>query len=532
MSKEVLKAKKSPKLESLEGYKIIDNKYYKLGDTNVVDSGECYFIGGTYRKYDPKIIVYNFTESRYMLRKDVDSSKAVEADSVVNKKIVRGIAYNDDLNVFLNPNSHVAFYGIHTLRELKIKYIHLGFREIYASNDFKDYHLSSKQNYKDSLIDLSLYGASNNPYFKEQIKLSKSRNIFLYENLAYSRLFLKYSSLLAPFSYGIELETSSGNVPETFLKRYHLTPVRDGSITGHEYITVPLDFRKVLSYAVNIADIIDRSCSFNAYCSYHLHIGNVPKTIDYVTNLFVLCYRLQSELFEIFEPFKTDAAYMANKSGGAKNHCMMLPSLGFGIYNKEQIGDNIMRWLTNGKLSVQDYENGVAYKVPNNKWNIDARYYFVNFFNLLLTSGTVEFRLHSGTANKYKIVYWIFICTAIIKYAQMYPKRIMSTYKKVKLIGIIEEIYKEEKDLKDTLIGYIKLRQDHYINNSITKNTGTEQIQTKFEYNPLNLPIFQQEKRLNEILEYNKNFYEPKNPLEKVANQFISFSDIDIEEEE
>lgn len=45
--------------------------------------------------------------------------------------------------------------------------------------------------------------------------------------------------------------------------------------------------------------------------------------------------------------------------------------------------------------------------------------YLVNFQNLIFSPRkTVEFRLHTATVNKYKTVNWLFICNAIIKYAE------------------------------------------------------------------------------------------------------------------
>ena len=54
------------------------------------------------------------------------------------------------------------------------------------------------------------------------------------------------------------------------------------------------------------------------------------------------------------------------------------------------------------------------------KWNINSRYHIVNFNPLFFGNNkTVEFRCHTNTFNKHKIMHWVFITSAIVKYASL-----------------------------------------------------------------------------------------------------------------
>ena len=51
---------------------------------------------------------------------------------------------------------------------------------------------------------------------------------------------------------------------------------------------------------------------------------------------------------------------------------------------------------------------------------------------------TLEARLHGPTSNKDKVVNWLLICIAIIRYSQKYSKNIISNDKTISLKEVLE----------------------------------------------------------------------------------------------
>jgi hypothetical protein len=96
----------------------------------------------------------------------------------------------------------------------------------------------------------------------------------------------------------------------------------------------------------------------------------------------------------------------------------------------------------------------------DHKWNIDMRYCHTNLINLLFGKrGTVEFRLHTASFNKDKIINWLFIVNAICKFSYKY--RDVYSSKPVDqcltLADILANTY--STSLSSILISYVEYRK-------------------------------------------------------------------------
>lgn len=78
--------------------------------------------------------------------------------------------------------------------------------------------------------------------------------------------------------------------------------------------------------------------------------------------------------------------------------------------------------------------------------------------------GTVEFRCHTSTFNKDKIINWIFICNAICKFAFNNRAIISREGTNVSLDGIINDSYSGE--LSNYLLSYINYRKQLMLDHS------------------------------------------------------------------
>ena len=300
---------------------------------------------------------------------------------------------------------------------------------------------------------------------------NKSFRIIYEQYLDYSKnMFVEPScetiaSYLGEKSFGLELETSYGMIPEKLLGPLGLVPLRDGSlreggIEPYEYTTVPLSGSTGLQTIKNICEQMIKRNTINTNCSLHLHIGGLPKEDKlFALSSYVLGYDLQDEIFSMFPLYKQDPRIL----GKEKNYCNYLNSIGLlsstkEIFNPEQNYeqqlqknfDILFSFLCDGRLKEETDVFNIKRCVhpcdPEGraKWLIHSRYMWKNLVPLIFSSArTVEYRIHTPTLNFTKIVNWLFICIAISRYAEKYPKEIITirydTVENLKAVGIIKK---------------------------------------------------------------------------------------------
>lgn len=277
----------------------------------------------------------------------------------------------------------------------------------------------------------------------------------------------KLAKLLKGLSFGIEFETSCGRIREQDLSILGVIPLRDGSIKGFEYTTIPygmkdaslketntLNLAKDLVTLQSLCSELTEKTKINNSCSMHLHIGGGRKDKLYLIALYMLAYRLQDEMFLMQPMFKIDAPKYL---GSQKNYCQKLDHLDLFkncIFDKSSIlkesycnnvdlhFNNIFKFLSGGFNIGSKFNRKTHVHPYQRKWERTARYHWINLVNCVFSdSGTIEFRLHSSTLNFTKVLNWLLICAAIVKYAETHTKEIVS--------GSLNNI-----DLDTVLLGY------------------------------------------------------------------------------
>jgi len=73
-----------------------------------------------------------------------------------------------------------------------------------------------------------------------------------------------------------------------------------------------------------------------------------------------------------------------------------------------------------------------------------------------INTARVEYRVHSGTTNKYKGIIWTMLCTAITKFAENNAIRILTSREKITLEDIVDEMF--EQPIAQYIKEYIKFR--------------------------------------------------------------------------
>lgn len=267
-----------------------------------------------------------------------------------------------------------------------------------------------------------------------------------------SKKIKRFSRLLGNITFGIENEMSVGTIPEHIQSKLGLVLCRDGSTTGGEAVSVPMQGAKGVNNIIQIAKEMSKRTITDINCSYHIHIGNVNTSRVFLLSLYKLVEIIQDELFTMLPYYKTFWKGIKKKDYNKKLSYL------FPIYKgpnyrirsfKDYIRYNyavLARFLgSNEQLPSKNCNRNPSKprKHPiQQKWNINSRYAVVNLLNSIYSDrNTVEIRAFNNTTNPYKMVNWLFIFAAIVKYAEKNAADILTKDRHITLREVID-IYK------------------------------------------------------------------------------------------
>jgi hypothetical protein len=357
-----------------------------------------------------------------------------------------------------------------------------------SKNDIRVITTKRKVDYRD--LSLNYHANNNNSSY---VKILAAHNEYL-KIIEPTHESLRIAEMLNNLSWGVEFETSNGTVPTGIISNLGLVPLRDGSVSGFEFTTVPLSGAKGLTVMKDMCEELTNRCCINLSCSLHVHLGNIPRERKHALAFIKLGYLIQDDVFNMVPSYKKDprnrVEELANKE---KDYCKKLPSFKFfttnidtsnsdTVYTKFQEVFKFLNQSNNDGASIQnvenDYYNFDTRRSPiEAKWNQYGRYYWLSIFPYVFNnSGTVEMRLHQPTLNFHKTINWLLINAAIINYVIYNTDKILKKDFTITLNDIVSS-YKTLFDQKenesevndpfrvsvtDYLLAYIKDRTDKY----------------------------------------------------------------------
>jgi len=304
----------------------------------------------------------------------------------------------------------------------------------------------------------------------------------LYEgyNLYVDRKY-KRAGKLIPYTYGFEIETINGTLPQHICNRHGLDICKDGStkrngIYPPEYVTCPMSGGKGLKNIELILKEISNVSQIDKSCSLHLHLGGFEKTRLFLISLYRLSYKIQDELFTMFPLYRENEMLYAKKE---KNYCKKLPlllsSYRSGDFN-EYVNleyENMYSFLSGcSEFTSKNNFKNKRHVWGNHKWNFKPRYHWINFVNLTIGNiPTIEFRLHTPTLNKDKAINWLLICNAILLFANNNIFNCISN-KKITVKDVLD-VYKNiyntnySEIISENLYSYFLERKNAYSTHAI-----------------------------------------------------------------
>ncbi len=115
------------------------------------------------------------------------------------------------------------------------------------------------------------------------------------------------SKYLGDLTFGVEIELSRGNIPDSLKNRFGTVVCRDGSLNGGaELVTIPMSGAKGLQTIVDLANSLKYRSDISLDCSFHIHFGNLKEDKLLIISLYRLARNLQGELFSMFPYYKTE----------------------------------------------------------------------------------------------------------------------------------------------------------------------------------------------------------------------------------
>lgn len=458
-------------VETFDGQKEYRTNCRKIRDKYYIKDKQCFFIDNMWYRLSSGLIAF-----------DHEKGEVVK----VTDSLIKGIVdfEKGELKTgFFSPNPYkncnVYKKGHGSIQCINEKIlIENGYAEDFSSGiwySVKEASISSLQTPKNNVDHTSKgYNIEDNvDEFKQKIELYDNYSPELTKDVK------RFGKMLGDISFGVELECSKGFLPEHIQNQLGVVICRDGSLNdengkpGPEFVTIPLKGVKGLQTISNMSKELAKRTALDIKCSLHIHIGNLPTTRMFLVSLYMLSRKLQNEIFQMFPFYKTNPEGIKQK-----NYNQKLPSLDMmpvlrGMQKEEfdeYINDcykRLFSWLSEGYYPDQNVNRKLKNHPVAQKWNRHNRYFWINFMNTIFSSrNTIEFRLHTPTTNQQKIVNWLFICNAIVKYATTHSRKILLSKTSLTLNDVLDyygnTFSQKGKFLSEYLKKYVEERKEAF----------------------------------------------------------------------
>jgi len=294
----------------------------------------------------------------------------------------------------------------------------------------------------------------------------------------------KQNNIVSPFfkelgatSFGFEFETENGFIPERHLFRNGLIPLRDGSlrhdgIEPYEYTTIPLRGENGVSTLIDDVALLQKHTTIGHRCALHLHLGGFESTKELVIAMHKVMIRIQDEVYSMFPP---NYKFTSQNGFKSKDYCAPIKNIKFAKTDTIDMKfDRLLTHYAGGPYNFRGFnrENHPMDRSNEHKWNVNLRYYLLNSIPFIWgPTGTFEFRVHQPSHNLDKIINWLFICNAIVRFADNHKLEIVTdsyNMKPANLDFILNDVY--SKDLATILSAYCEERKALVEKMAVTMN--------------------------------------------------------------
>lgn len=241
------------------------------------------------------------------------------------------------------------------------------------------------------------------------------------------------------YTFGVELETSSGRLESDDVVDLNIKAVHDGSLRdadgntpGGEYVTGILYGDAGFHQLSEICRVLASKCSLNNKCGVHVHIGNIKWNKEDVVYSYLLAEQIEKDLFSILPKSRRNNSYCRSLTPLLLEKRDYLSNPGNNLEYAMRIDElyNIIHAEVSGTKDPEGpnasvNKNKQHPKGPKCGYDKNAqRYCWLNYVTLMFdtkgipNSHTLEFRPMSATLNYIKVRNWIKICVAFVYFVE------------------------------------------------------------------------------------------------------------------
>lgn len=448
--------------------KRIKGEFYKVGDINIKDSGECYLVEGKFHRFNNGYIEYDYESESYVL-KHKNTLRYGIVDFVKGQRVMGFFTPNITKNIILYNSENILCLS----EEIANKG---GFKERYADGIF--YDGTSKPDNWYTKIGKAPISKSSLPYDSRFVTSIVKES---YDNLYNPEMNSSNINKLGDFlerneiTFGLEFETVKGYIPDRITHKLGLIPLRDGSISGLEYVTIPMSGKKGLYAVKEICEVLAKRTSFDHNCALHLHLGGVSREKSSILSTFILGCLIQDEMMLLQPSYKKGGSGLKDK-----DYCKLLPIKRiFGnlpkIIDKSNLDrsfSSLFNFISDGTpferydSSLNNVESHPSDPSGQRKWQIMSRYFWLNFVPITFgNKKTVEFRHHTCTNDFEKIINFIFLCAAFIVCSEKYKDEILNNESE-----IYNKLLKSPNKSIETILTFLEKKGDNDISDLVKRS--------------------------------------------------------------
>lgn len=511
----LIKNKKTkPKFKIVNGFVITENNVkLKIGDICVKNSGEVYIFDKSsfstdIEFYEPDELFYDDLEYVYKVHrftrridiilnfeKNGNAILGYSSEHAVELLSLETITYKDH-KVYYCEKKILEDCKFVRINPITGTYFHIkgNLANTFLNNDnsFRQTKIKEKYDYS---LGIGLMEHVKSVYEKRNVIDESIKNEYDFSII---------EPLINKYSYGFEFETVLGTIHNEEAFKYGLIPLRDGSISGLEYATIPLSGKNDFLSLIQSLTLLKKRTLFDDSCSLHLHIGNVPRTESFILAFYKLLFNIQEEYFEMFPVHKQFNLGIKRKSYSAPfpvSNLLTKLDNSISASNIKTNFDILYSWLT--EIPTGNYPGLNEIKShprdPNNdrKWEIHTRYYFVNLIPLIFgNKQTIEFRIHKPTYDEASILYFTLLNTMLIEFTIKNEKAILSNLfneNHYNLTYIIDSI-SNNNELTSALLDYIhkrkRQRDNHFREGNFIGNEKSLRFKNIFKIKSKDIVVY------------------------------------------
>ncbi len=263
------------------------------------------------------------------------------------------------------------------------------------------------------------------------------------------------------YSFGVEFETSAGDLTDVQLEVSCLGKWGDRSIGAYEYVTGVLCGNKGIKAVKVMTDMLSKNTFVDDRCALHVHIGgsnpeDAPRfNRQFSVAAIKLGCQLEDSLFAICPPSRSSKNHF---TFSIKEFSDISPTnwkdlLGIYIFGNDLETETVQQQL---KHRNRGFSKTLNSRESLGRWSL-SRYKWLNLIHCNTASRfkTIEFRIFSGTTSFDKTYNYILICQAFVWAIENRQGRIWGRgYKTV--AALIRDAYEKQPDIKKQVLAFIR----------------------------------------------------------------------------